>query len=451
MKNTLIVILMLLSFKVLSQNMEQQINSLLDSKFNNGPAVSVLVTKNFSPVYSLIKGEADIENKIAAHENSKFRIGSVSKQFTAIGILKLMEEGKLTLSDSIQKYLPHFPVKSHTITIEHLLTHTSGLKEVSETEAFFADLMMKGCDPDTLVNYFKDYPLQFEPGTRFQYCNSGYHLLGLIIEKISGSSYDVYMKDHILAIAGMDNTVADKTGEIIPYRVSGYETVNGKLSNATFIDMSIPFSAGNLLSTTTDLNKWYQALFEYKIISKETLEKAHSPYRFKNTSLSNYGYGWFVDSLQGEKIISHEGGINGFLSSVWYMPSKKTLSVVLSNCMCNPTTNTAKKVLAIAVGKPLAEKKRLSLDEATLSKYTGVYEMDGEKWMISIKEGELHVNFENGNGHPVYASSSNEFFAEEWDAQFIFIENQGAIELQFVYLGEIFSGKRISSLLKNGK
>ncbi|UTW62665.1 serine hydrolase [bacterium SCSIO 12741] len=422
------------------QQSVQQIDSIVQSKFNNGPAVSVLVSQEFRPIYSQVKGLSNMELKLQATEHTRFRIGSVTKQFTAIAILQLMEEGKLSIKDPIQKFLINFPKKEYPLTIEHLLTHTSGLAEITELEVFEKDLMQNGCDPDSLVNYFKDLPLEFEPGSQFSYCNSGYHLLGLIIEQVSGEDYNQYISNHLLSPAGMTHTLADRTDSIIDRRAMGYEEVDGRIQKATFIDMSIPFSAGNLLSTANDLNKWYQALFEYKLVSKQTLQSAHTPFRLNDGSYSNYGYGWFVDSLQGEKLISHEGGINGFLSSAWFIPFSKTLTIILSNCLCSPTTQTAKSLTAIAIGKPLPIKKRIKLPEDLLQTYTGVYLMNGEEWTISMQDGELYFRFSNGNGHPIYPLSKNEFFAEEWDTQFLFFEKDGTVEFHFVYLGEIVRG-----------
>ncbi|MCG8577439.1 MAG: serine hydrolase [Flavobacteriales bacterium] len=435
-----LLLALLLPYFCFSQGPKNEYAIIIDKKYNNGPASSVLVTKNYETVYSSIKGSIDLENNIKADELSKFRIGSVSKQFTAIAILKLEEEGKLSVTDSIQQHLPNFPVKSHTVKIEHLLSHTSGLKEVTELDIFFSDLMKNGCDPDSLVNYFKDYPLEFEPGSDFSYCNSGYHLLGLIIEKTSGMDYNEYILKHILSPAEMANSMPDNNMTIIPNRASGYEEMNGKLVNATYLDMSIPYSAGNLLSTAQDLNNWYKALFDYKIVSQKTLEKAHQPYLLNDENSSGYGFGWFIDSLQGEKIISHEGGINGFLSSAWFNPGQKVLTVILSNCMCNPTANTAKKLMAIGMGKPLEEKKRLSLSDEILSKYVGTYDMDGEKWTISKEGDHLYFQFESGTGHPIFAYEENKFFAEEWDSKFFFVEKEGKMEFRFIYLGGVVKG-----------
>lgn len=435
--------LLLLSFPAFSQNYLKPIDSLLTSKFNNGPAISVLVSKEFEPEYTLTKGYADLENEVPATPDSKFRIGSLTKQFTAVAILKLMEDGKLSLTDSIQTYLPEFPVKSHPITIEHLLTHTSGFKEVTETKEFTSVLMKVGCEPEKLVNYFKDAPLNFEPGSQFQYCNSGYHLLGLIIEKVSGLAYEDYLRTEIFEKADMKNTLADSNLKIIKNRASGYVKSNEKIINSPYIDMSVPFSAGNLLSTPGDINKWYKALFNYKIIGKENLEKAHSPYTLNDGTKSNYGYGWFVGNLQGEKVIAHEGGINGFLSSVIFVPGNQSLTVLLSNCMCNPTASTAKEIAAFSIGKPLPKKEKVKLARRILEKYEGDYQMENEVWSVRIKNDELYLMFENGSGYPIFALNEEEFFAEEWDARFIFKMKDNNVQFQLIYSGGKVTGEKI--------
>ena len=442
------LLLILLIFPLIgwSQHDVDRIDSIINSKFNNGPAASVLITKDFKSIYSKIKGSSDIENYLKATDSTKFRIGSVTKQFTAIAILKLMEEGKLNLNDPIQNYLPNFPVKDYRVTVEHLLTHTSGLAEITEMDVFYTQLMKNGCHPDSLVNYFKDLPLNFIPGSEFRYNNSGYHLLGLIIEKVSGVNYNDFISEKLLQVAEMENTMADNISSIIHNRANGYEQSNGQITNATYIDMSVPFSAGNLLSTTNDLNKWYKTLFDYKIVSKKTLSLAHAQFQLNDGSYANYGYGWFVDSLQGEKLVSHEGGINGFLSSVWYVPSKAVLTIVLSNCMCNPTVNSAKKINAYAIGKPIQEKRKIHLSENDLVKYTGIYAMDGEEWIITLQDGELFFQFENGNGHPIYPLSENDFFAEEWDTKFLLFNEKGEIEFHFIYLGEEIIGNKIKDV-----
>ncbi len=440
-----ILFLVLLSFPFIgfSQASVLKMDSIVSSKFNNGPAISALVSKEFNPIYSKIKGYSNLELKVKANESTKFRMGSNTKQFTAIAILKLMEDGKLNLRDTIQRFLPKFPIKDNPITIEHLLTHTSGLVEITELDVFYAHLMKNGSKPDSLIRYFQDLPLNFPPGSRFSYNNSGYHLLGLIIERASGMRYDEYIEENLLSVAEMNSTLPDNNASIILNRASGYEEIFATIRNAVYIDMSIPYSGGNLLSTAEDMNKWYKALFANKIVSANTLKMAHNSFRLNDGTHTNYGYGWFIDSLQGEKIITHEGGINGFLSSIKYVPSSEILTVLLSNCTCNPTVKTAEKLTAIAFGKPLIEPKRVKLTEEILQAYVGTYLMDGEEWRISIKEKELYFQFSNGNGHWIFPLSESEFFAEDWDSEFRFYETNGEIVFHFNYLGEEIKGKKV--------
>jgi CubicO group peptidase (beta-lactamase class C family) len=439
MKN-LFLICLLIPCVGFSQPLLEKIDSIINKKYNKGPAISVMVSQGFEPIYEKQKGYSNLELNVEANETTKFRIGSVTKQFTAIAILQLMEQGKIVLSDPIQNYLPDFPEKEHTIKVEHLLSHTSGLAEITEQEIFFTNLMKNGSHPDSLVKHFKNLPLNFEPGSQFSYCNSGYHLLGLIVERVSGVPYNEYIAKNLLQVAEMENTLADDNAMLIENRANGYEELFQNIQNATYIDMSIPFSAGNLLSNPIDLNKWYKALFDFKLVSEKTLKLAHSKFQLNDGTFTHAGFGWFVDSLQGENLIYHEGGINGFLSSVWYVPAKQDLTVILSNCSCMPTVNTAKTISAIVIGKTLPAKQRIELAKETLEKYTGTYLMDGEEWSISLKEKDLYFQFSNGNGHAIYPISKNEFFAEEWPTQFFFYEKKGKIEFNFVYSEERIIG-----------
>lgn len=431
------------SFVSHAQDLAAQFEATVAQKFNNGPAASALVAQAGKVTYSAVKGQSDLELGVAADGNTHFRIGSVTKQFTAVAILHLAEAGKLRLEDSIQVHLPDFPVKAHTLTLEHLLTHTSGLAEITEMPVFFEEIMRGGSTPEALLSHFQDAPLRFEPGSAFSYSNSGYHLLGLVIERASGLDYNTYVATYLLQPAGMDLTRADDNQALVLGRARGYEAGASGLVNAAYIDMSVPFSGGNLLSTAGDLMSWYNALFAYRIVSEASLDRALSPYTLSDGSTAGYGYGWFIQDLQGHRTVSHEGGINGFLSSVWYAPDAQTLAVVLSACMCNPTTQTARKLLAHALGDPLPELPRLQLPQELLETYAGTYLMDGEHWAVSIRDGELHFAFPDSPGHAIYASTPTDFYAEEWDSLFYFSEEAEGVRFRFEYLGEVVEGWKV--------
>jgi CubicO group peptidase (beta-lactamase class C family) len=208
--------------------------------------------------------------------------------------------------------------------------------------------------PDSLVNSFSEFPLEFEPGSQFTYSDSGYHLLGLIIEETSGMSYSSFIKKEIFDKAGMTDSRTDSNKEIITNRIPGYDPFIGPV-NAQYIDMSIPYSAGNIISTVSDLNLWYKALFNYEIVKKETLNTAHTPYKLSTGEMSKYSYGWRVDTIQGQKVIRHGGGIPRFLSNAIYFTEQGILTVVLSNCTCNPPKESSRKIAVLAINEYLNE------------------------------------------------------------------------------------------------
>lgn len=351
----LYVLLLIPSFSF-SQKYKKNANTVLDTSFTNGPGCTALVSVDGLPEYTYCTGKANLELDIPVKIEHKFRIGSITKQFTATGIMILVEQGKLDVNDSIQQYLPDFPVKKYTVTIEHLLTHTSGIKSYTNPEIMDEKFMRQYHHPDSLVNSFAEFPLEFKPGSEFSYSNSGYHLLGLVIEKASGKSYSSFMKEEIFDKAGMKNTRTDSNKEIIINRIPGYDPFISPV-NAQYIDMSIPYSAGNIISTVSDMNLWYKALFDYKLIKKETLAKAHAPYTLSSGESTGYGYGWGIDTIQGQPMITHSGGIPGFLSCGIYFPEQELFTIVLSNCTCNPPMDATYKIAELALEEFLRKNK----------------------------------------------------------------------------------------------
>ena len=354
----------------LPPHIKHTIDRLLDDNLLNAqlrgekqPGFSALITKNFEfekhgprkPLYNRVGGASSIESNQLISETTKFYIGSMTKPVTAGAILKLYQDDSLDLSDPIQDYFPDFPKYQDTITkekqsitIEHLLTHTSGLIKATYLDSTdakgIANLTNNGLSLHQAVfEYYKSKPLLFQPGIVFNYSNYGYFLLGLIIEKVSGMTYGDYLKKNIFDIAGMQDTqVANAQRSTNNKLASGYiEDQSSFVNTDSFINESaeVLFSSGNIISTVEDLNKWYQALFRHQIISKNLLNKAHTPY-LKNGDnqpegypFSPYGYGWIVDTSLGvdKKIISHAGQIAGFTSSAYFQPSSNTLTVLFSN------------------------------------------------------------------------------------------------------------------------
>ena len=341
MKKTikLIVLSILLQFFALNvsfaQDKAKQIDELI-GKYNqygqfNG---SALVAENGKVILKKGFGSANMEWNIPNEPDTKFRLGSISKQFTAFLIVKLAEEGKIKLDVPITTYLPDYPkVTGDKITIHHLLTHTSGIPNYTSLPNFFKDNSRNPYTPEEFVKTFSNLPLEFTPGEKFNYSNSGYFLLGYIIEKISGKSYEQYLQEIILNPLKMVNSGYDHADVILKNRAAGYEKRGKKIRNAPYLDMSIPYAAGSLYSTVEDLYLWDQALYTNKLLSSKSMESLFNSYI--KAGKGSYGYGWFIeeaDRATGKvKVIEHGGGINGFNTIIYRIPGDKNLIVLLNN------------------------------------------------------------------------------------------------------------------------
>ncbi|WP_316633287.1 serine hydrolase [uncultured Flavobacterium sp.] len=326
----------LFAFNVSAQDKAKQIDQLLTTynqygQFNG----SALVAENGKVIFKKGFGSANMEWNIPNQPDTKFRLGSISKQFTALLIVKLAEEGKLKLDVPITTYLPDYPKETgDKITIHNLLTHTSGIPNYTATPNFLKDKSRNPYTPEDFIKTFNKLPLDFTPGEKFNYSNSGYFLLGYIIEKISGKTYEQYLQEIILTPLKMANTGYDHSEVILKNRASGYEKNGKNISNASFIDMSIPYAAGSLYSTVEDLYLWDQALYTNKLLSEKSMESLFKPY-IKAWD-GSYGYGWGIEEVNNGdkgklKIIEHGGGINGFNTIISRVPADKNLVVLLNN------------------------------------------------------------------------------------------------------------------------
>ncbi|MFI5192490.1 MAG: serine hydrolase domain-containing protein [Chitinophagales bacterium] len=275
--------------------LELSVDSLLSMNFKpTNPGCAVLIAKKDQIVYKKAFGSANIELNVPLQPDMVFKLGSITKQFTAVAILQLVEQGKLSLQDSLQKFIKGFPPKGSKITIENLLAHTSGIRDYMQIDYTQPYMERRDFTPVQLIDNFKNYPLEFEPGENFKYSNSGYFLLGYIIEIVSGESCRTYIKKHILEPLGLNHTYLDSSNIIIPNRVTGYRKAGSDFRNADYWSMTIAYSAGGVSSNVEDLFKWHEGLLSYKILKKETLKKAFTPFRLKNGTFTEYGYGWFL-------------------------------------------------------------------------------------------------------------------------------------------------------------
>ena len=297
---------------------------------------AVLVSQNGKVIYKKAFGMANREWETPNQIDTKFRLASVSKQFTAMLILQMVQEGKLDLHAPISTYLPGYPkAQAQKITLHHLLSHSSGIPNFTSFETYRSKVMRNSFTPSELVKLFDTLPLQFEPGQRFEYSNSGYVLLGYIIEKISAKSYEQNLKDRIFTPLHMNNSGVDHNDALIPKRAMGYDKSGIRINNAGYIDMSVPFSAGALYSTVEDMYLWDQALLGNSLLSDQYKQLMFKDY-FEGKQ-GSYGYGWGIRSLVSTRkhqkllLTEHSGGINGFNTFISRIPEDHFMLVLLSN------------------------------------------------------------------------------------------------------------------------
>ena len=377
------------------RQIEKSLDSLFAASFTPaGPGCAVLVAKKGQIIYKKSFGSANIELNVPLAPDMVFKLASITKQFTAIATLQLAEQGKLSLTDSIQAYLPGYPSKGHVITIEHLLTHTAGIPDYMQLDFQHPNMERWDFRPGQLIDSFKQYPLQFAPGTKFSYSNSGYYLLGYIIEKVSGKSYQSYVQEHILSPLRLSHSFFDRDGAMIPARVNGYRREGSDIKNADFWSPSLAYAAGGLLSNTEDLYKWFSALLAYKLVKKETLKKAFTPFRLADSTRINYGYGWYVFSSGSVASIEHGGHMNGFVTNQIYFPEQDVFMALLFNTQDAPRDELSQKAAVIVLGQPL--QKSVSVKKGILESYTGTYKLatdPGRTIAVTKKDDRLVATF----------------------------------------------------------
>ena len=423
MKNISIIIICLITFQfAFTQDLESQVDAYISTVYKtNEPGATVLIAKDGKPIYRKAFGNANLELDVPMSPNNVFEIGSITKQFTAVSILMLTEQGKLKFEDEITKYIPDYPTLGKTITIHHLLNHTSGIKSYTGMESFRV-LARNDMTPTELIDVFKNEPMDFDPGEKFLYNNSGYILLGHIIEIISGQSYEDFVETQIFEKLQMENSYYGKMKQIIPNRASGYQNRDDNYINADYLSLTLPYAAGSIMSNVDDLLTWQNALRDNTLISKESMEKAIHGSELNDGTHIPYGYGLGEGSVNGSTSYQHGGGIFGYTTMGIYLPKEDVFVSVLTNCDCNSPTGVATKIAAMAIGKPFPDiKDAITLSEEKLKKWTGAYEFkDGAIRHITLEEGNLVSQREGSTKFQIYPMSEERFIFDD-----------GTIEYQF--------------------
>jgi len=358
-----------------------------------GPGAAVIVVRDGKPILRKGYGLANVELSVPIAPEMVFRIGSVTKQFTAAAILKLVEAGKLSLSDEIGRFLPDFPTRGKKMTVEQLLTHTSGIKSVTGMPSW-SPRMREDWTPAQIIAFFQNEPPDFEPGTKWKYNNSGYHLLGAIIEKVSGKKYEDFVAEAIFRPLGLERTRYGSDAPIIPGRVEGYQRTPGGFVNASYVSMTQPYAAGALVSTVDDLARGQASLDRDGFLSAENRRRMWTPVTLSDGTATRYGFGWGIWSYEGHAVVEHGGAINGFVSANMRWPDDRIYVAVLSNAT-GPGRDPrmlALRAASLAAGIPADDRKAMTPAPAALDRYTGVYkDSDGDSWIVRRKGDHLEV------------------------------------------------------------
>ena len=390
-------------------------------------AGAILVARDGKVIASKGYSFANFETETPNTPQTKFRIGSMTKPLTATAILMLQEKGKLNVEDSICKYLSDCPAAWQPVTVRHLLTHTSGIPDyIRSSDATQATFMLPLAS-SAVVALFKDKPLEFAPGERWKYSNSAYFLAGLIVEKVSGKSYEAFMRENIFEPLRLTNTGIDRNERVLKNRASGYSLENNTLKNAVYYDISNAYSTGAIYSTVEDLYQWNQSLFAGQLVSKKTLDEMLIPVK------SNFGVGWFIDRQLNRQFIWHDGSLPGFKSYIARYANEQLCVVVLSNI---DTEGLHKKIGASLAAIVLGEKYDVSTARAIASvnpsiydAYVGQYQIAPNFILTMTKEDNRLMMQATGQSRAqLFPETETMFFLRVVDAQVTFVrDNKGQV------------------------
>ena len=420
---------LILSSSLFSQNLEQQIDAIASKNYpEDGPGISILVAKDGKEIYKKAFGKASLELDVPMTPENVFEIGSITKQFTAVAILMLEEQGKLKISDDITKYISDYPTNGKTITIHNLLNHTSGIKSYTSM-ASFQKMAAQDMTPTELIGKFKNEPMDFDPGEKYLYNNSGYILLGHIIEVVSGMSYEDFIEKNIFEKLGMSNSYYGSNSEIIENRADGYQENSEGFQNSKYLSMTLPYAAGSIMSTTSDLLIWQNALNNHKLITEASYEKAIHGSTLNNGEHIPYGYGLSEEKISGSTSIQHGGGIFGYTTMGIYLPKEKIFVSALSNCNCKNVSGLATQIAALAIGKPIPTKDdAITLTNDQLNTWVGTYEFEGNVLRyVTVENGKIYSQREGSTKLEIYPLSPNEFIFDLSNTSYKFSKDDNGL------------------------
>jgi CubicO group peptidase (beta-lactamase class C family) len=402
---------------------------------------AILVSKNTQVIRSAGYKFANAEWQMPNGTNTKFRIGSLTKQFTAMAVMILQEGGKLHTADPICQFLEGCPQAWKPITIRQLLTHTSGIPDYVNFPDF-AQTQALAATPHQLIVRFRNKPLDFVPGEKFSYSNSGYVLLGVIIEKVSGETYADFVQHHIFAPLKMTGSGYDNAARVELRRASGYAKEGQNVVNARYIDPSVAYAAGALYSTVEDLLLWDNVLYTDTLVSKKSLEEIFTPTK------DIVGYGWAIGTLFDRLMQHHNGSIDGFVSNVARFPNERVLVVVLANRDGIPVDNITKDLAAIVFGEKYElpkERRTIQLRPEASEKYVGDYQITPDIRLTITLQGQRffgQISGSESGKFELFVESTTKFFSETPPVELDFTLDANG-KASYVVVNGQFRGKRV--------
>ena len=394
---------------------------------------SVLVARDGEILFERGYGLANREWNVPNDGDTKFRLASVTKQFTAVAIMILHERGLIDLDAPVKTYLPDAPAAWDGVTIRHLLTHTSGVPNFTDFDDYEASKTLPATI-DSLIARFRDHPLDFQPGEGWTYSNSGYVLLTAVVEKASGQSYADFVSEALFQPLGMGDSGYDSHAAILPRRASGYVPTARGLVHADYIDMSIPQGAGALYSTTRDLLKWEQGLFGGRLLRPDSLTLLTTPVR------NQYAFGLMIKEKDGNTTVTHSGGIEGFNTYMAYDPARRMTVIVLGNLNGPGPDQVGGSLLALARGETVtlaSERQAITVAPESLRAYEGVYELSPTFVItVSVVDDRLMAQATGQDAFQLYPEAADKFFLRVVDAQVTFTrDGSGAVDGLILHQG----------------
>lgn len=402
----------------LPPNFAAEADALLGKSFPaDGPGVSVVVTEGGKVVYAKGRGLADVEGKRAITPDTSFRYASITKQFTAAAIMKLVDQGKISLDDPLTKYVPDYPGPGGKATVRQLLDHTSGIVPYTQVSAWAIKAQAGAvATTQSLIDEAKLLPLQFQPGEKHEYNNSGYVMLGAILEKVTGKSWDEAIQALVTGPLGLTSIMAGVHEPHAKAMATGYTDDGGKIVKAPAIHMSNPHAAGALIGTAMDLARWGNAFHTGKVVSPASYAQMTTAQKLNNGESFPYGLGLAPGDVRGLKSVGHNGNIFGFASGSIYVAEPKIFVAVLVNSdSAIDASALATRLAAQAIGDPFPVFTAQPVDVKAVAPLLGTYALPVGSRTFFEREGKLYTRRGGGGERVVIPAGDNRFFYESDD------------------------------------